>query len=445
MAPQVGGVPDFVDALRRRWLLALLVAVPLLAGVVGYAQSLPNDYTSEAVVSFTPKADSNVSGDTIRIVLPKYIASVTSPQTIRAAAARTTLSSGDVQNAVDASIPPDTTNLEISVKLHDPRQAQAVADYLTSAVLSAASTDQLLAADVSASAIVPSDPSGPNRKLIDVVGLALAVLLGILTAFLVERGSPRIQHAEDVVELTGQPVVGRIPRSRRARVDPIEALNSDPAMGGAVRNLRLYLDAELRSQPLQTLAITSPTAGDGKTTVAIALAAAIARLDAKVLLVDADLRRPRVASSFGLATDRHLGEVLRRHRSLDECVQPGPVPGLSVVVGTVIDDVGDLLARSFADVMAQARVAFDVIVVDCPPLLGSEDATTLTSMVDGCLMVVSHGAAANVVHQASIQLEVLPVRMLGVVLNRARDLVSGYSATYYSRATRPPDPRRLAR
>jgi polysaccharide biosynthesis transport protein len=431
LAQQVGGLPELVDTLRRRWLVAALVAVPLLIAVVVYSAALSDTYQAETVVAFSPKPPATVGGDTIRIVLPKYVAGVTSAQTVRRVAAQVGLTPRTLGGALDASIPADTTNLEIHVTLSSARQAAAAATALADTVLTAAESDDLLSAAVVSPATVPGSPSGPPRKLIDLVGLVLAALAGVLAAFLLERGSPRIRQAEDIVKLTGYPVIGRIPRSRALRVDPVEALN-DPAVGTAVRNLRLYLDAELRDQPLQTLAVTSPGVGDGKTTVAIALAAAIARLDAKVLLVDADLRRPRVASALGLETERSLGDVLTRKRTLAECVQTG-VAGLHVIVGSVVDDVGDLLARSFADVMAQAQLNYDVIVVDCPPLLGNEDATTVTSLVNGCLVVTSSGASARVVHQATLLLEALPVRVLGVVLNRARDLVSGYSATYYSR------------
>ena len=91
MAQQVGGVPELVDALRRRWLLALLVALPMLLGVVIYTQTLSDTYQAEAVVAFSPRPDVAVGGDTIRIVLPKYISSVTSAATIRSVASRTGL------------------------------------------------------------------------------------------------------------------------------------------------------------------------------------------------------------------------------------------------------------------------------------------------------------------------------------------------------------------
>jgi polysaccharide biosynthesis transport protein len=431
LAQQVGGLPELVDTLRRRWLLAALVAVPFVVAVVGYSASLANTYQAESVVAFTPRLPATIGGDTIRIVLPKYVAGVTAAQTVRQVAAQVGLTPHTLGGALDASIPADTTNLEIHVTLENARDAAAAATALAETALTASKSDDLLSAAVVSPATVPASPSGPHRKLIDLVGLALAVLAGVIVAFLVERGSPRIRQAEDIVKLTGYPVVGRIPRARSLRVDPVDALN-DPAVGTAVRNLRLYLDAELSTQPLQTLAVTSPGVGDGKTTVAIALAAAIARLNAKVLLVDADLRRPRVALALDLPDEPSLGDVLTRNRTLAECVQTGTA-GMHVVAGSVMNDVGDLLALSFSEVMAQARLDYDVVVVDCPPLLGSEDATTVTALVNGTLLVISNGSSARVVHQATLLLEALPVRVLGVVLNRARDLVSGYSATYYSR------------
>jgi polysaccharide biosynthesis transport protein len=436
VAEPAGGLPELVDALRRRWLLTILVALPMFLVVVIYAALLPNVYSAEVVVAFTPRPDVAVGGDTIRIVLPKYVASVTSPVTVTEVAREVGVPAPTLAAGVDASIPADTTNLEIHVELSDPADAAAASTALAQTVLDYAESDDLLTADVVSAAATPRQPSGPKRGLIDAVGLLLAVLAGVVTAFLVERGSPRVRRAEDIVKLTAHPVIGRIPRSRSAK-DPVAAL-TDPAMGAAIRNLRLYLDAELRSEPLQTLAITSPAVGDGKTTVSIALAAAIARLDAKVLLIDGDLRRPRVASALGMPVERSLGDVLTGRRRLADVIQPGPVPGLSVVLSNVMHDVGDVLARNFADVMTAARHDFDVVVVDCPPLLGNEDATTITSMVNGCLLVVSNGSSANVVHQAALLLETLPVRVLGVVLNRARDLLSGYSATYYSRRQEQP-------
>ena len=424
-------MPELLDALRRRWLVALLVAVPLLAGVVTYAQLLGDRYQAEAVVAFSPRPEVNIGGDTIRIVLPQYVAAVTSAATVRQVAQQTGLNSHTLGAGLDASIQADTTNLVIRVELSNPQQAADAASALADTVTTSAAADKLLTAAVVSPAIAPRGPSGPRRKLIDAVGLLLALILGALAAVLVERGRPRIRHVEDIVKLTSHPVVGRIPPSRSAR-DPVAALN-DPAFGTGVRNLRLYLDAELRSQPLQTLAVTSPGVGDGKTTISIALAAAVARLDAKVLLVDADLRRPRVASALNLPVERTLGDVLTGRLRLMECVQAGPVPGLSVVTGNVVDEAGDLLPRGFADVMGEARQHFDVVVVDCPPLLGSEDATTVTSLVNGCLVVVSTGSAAKAVHQANLVLEALPVRVLGFVLNRSRNLASGYTAAYAAR------------
>ena len=424
-------MPELLDALRRRWLVALLVAVPLAAGVVIYAQMLGDRYQAEAVVAFSPRPEVNIGGDTIRIVLPQYVAAVTSAHTVREVADRIGLNAHTLGAGLDASIEADTTNLVIRVEQSNPQRAAEAAGALADTVTASAESDKLLTAAVVSPAIAPRAPSGPRRKLIDAIGVLLALLFGALAAVLAERGRPRIRHVEDIVKLTSQPVVGRIPRSRTAR-DPVAALN-DPAFGTGVRNLRLYLDAELRSQPLQTLAVTSPGVGDGKTTISIALAAAVARLDAKVLLVDADLRRPRVASALNLPVERTLGDVLTGRLRLMECVQEGVVPGLSVVTGDVVEDAGDLLARGFADVMGEARQHFDVVVVDCPPLLGNEDATTVTSLVNGCLVVVSTGSAAKAVHQANLVLEALPVRVLGFVLNRSRDIVSGYTSAYTAR------------
>jgi capsular exopolysaccharide synthesis family protein len=175
--------------------------------------------------------------------------------------------------------------------------------------------------------------------------------------------------------------------------------------------------------------VTSSEPGEGKTTVASNFATAVARLEADVLLIDGDLRRPSVARVFNISAEKGLSEVLRDKVSLDDAVRPGPVHGLNLLPTAVDHDAGDLLARKFADVLRQARARFDVVVIDAPPLLGGDDARTLATMCDGVLLVVAAETSATSVTESAAALDTLGVRVLGVVANKLRP-TSGASGAY---------------
>lgn len=429
MAQDRGGLPELLDALRRRWLLAAAVALPLFGGVVFYAQSLPSAYDGEAIVAFSPKPDQDFGADIVRVTLPKYVAYVTARATTDRIAPSIGEATADLRGSVDASVATDTANLTITVRLPTADRAARAANAMAAEVVRFSDGDALLAGQVVSPALPQGQPASPPRKLLMAAGLVVAALAGSATAFVVERGLPRVRTANDVAALTGHPVVGRIPVSRALGRKPAEAL-ADPMVGAAVRTLRTHLERESRARPVHVLAVTSATAGDGKTTVAVTFAAAVARLDARVLLVDADLRRPRVAAAFEIPSAKGFAEVLRGTTRLADAVQRVGIKGLSVLPSQSDPDAGDLLARRFTEVLDEARDSYDVIIVDCPPILVGDDARTLATLADAVLLVVSAGSASGPVSEATAALDALGVRLLGVVVNKVRERVPRYASAY---------------
>ena len=418
-------LPLLVRDIRRRWKIALAVTVALVAGVVAYAQSLPNEYRSTVTVAFSPKPGSSFGGDTLRVVLPKYVAFVTAPATTRRVAAAEHVTSAKLSSALSASIGTDSGNLEINVRTDDPNEAARLVNAMASEVTDFAAADPLLDAVVVAPALADNAPVGPPRKLLAAAGVVVGALLGCAIAFLLERGRPRIRTWKDINVITGYPVVGRVPQSRTFKSAPIEAL-ADPEVGAAVRTLRTNLERLSRERPVHVLVVTSSLAGEGKTTVAASLAVTLARLEADVLLVDGDLRRPSVASTFGLGSvEGGLSDLLRGKVTLHQAVRPSSMRRLSLLPTAPDSDAGDLLARRFTEVVNEARARFDVIVVDAPPLLGGDDARTLATMCDGVLFVVSSETLTASVSEAAHALEGLGVRVLGAVGNKVRHGADG--------------------
>jgi Mrp family chromosome partitioning ATPase len=269
--------------------------------------------------------------------------------------------------------------------------------------------------------VVPRGPSGPPRKLIEFAALLVAVVVAVALAVLTERSRPRMRSWRDVAVVTGYPVVGRLPFSRRLRRATAGKAASDAKVGAAARSLRTNLERELGGMPHGVVVVASAMKGEGKTTVAGVLATALARMDRRVLLIDADLRTAGLSRALRVDETGGLAGLLRGGGDLFARLQPGWTEGLSVLPTATDADAGDLLARRFGEVLLRARDSFDLVVVDSPELLAADDAATLATLVDGVLMVVSDGTMAAPVSEAVLALHGLRVRVWGVVANRVRE------------------------
>lgn len=425
--PLALNLPDTLQAVRRRLLPALLVAVPFIAGTVYYAESLPAQYDGTAVVAFAPDVDADVSGDVVRTVAPKYVVYAGARATMDRVAPRIGEDAGQLDAATQASIATDTANLKITVRLRSAPRAARAANAIAADVIQFAAADPLLAATLVAPAVPPDQPSAPPRRLIEAGGILVAVVLGSVAALLLERGRPRIRTARDVVELTAWPVIGRIPRARALRARPLAAL-ADPAVGAAVRSLRTVLLQEMQPGESLTVGVTSGVPGEGKTTTAVSLAAAAARIDVRVVLVDGDLRRPGVARAFGIQPTPGVAQVLRGTVALVDALRPSRIVGLDILPTAADSDAGDLIPRRFGEVLGDLRTKYDVVFVDCPPLLTGDDARTLATQVDAVLLVVSAGTGTSELDEAAAVLNSLRVRVLGCVLNQTRQRTRAYGA-----------------
>lgn len=186
------------------------------------------------------------------------------------------------------------------------------------------------------------------------------------------------------------------------------------------------------------ISITSSQPREGKSTVAANLAAAFARQGARTLLVDADLRRPEAHRILGGSNRRGLGTLLRGDCDWRQAAQSSGVPLLWLMAaGPAVSDEPELLARGFSAALELLRAHFDVVVVDCPPLLGFSDALTIAAAVDEVLVVVRAGATPReFVLQALEQLRQVRARVGGVILNGVSSRLSAYY-DYYRETARP--------
>jgi capsular exopolysaccharide synthesis family protein len=428
VARETATAADLVEGLRRRWPLALLVALPMFAAVVTYAETLPSTYESSAVVALTPRPDIDVGGDVLRVVVPKYVAYLGARPALSAVAERAGVDPDELRGGVDVSVAPDTSQLEIVVEMLSAADAAAAARELAEEAVSLSASDRLLEADVLVPAVAVQDPAGPPRRLIEAGGLLLALLAGAALALVVDRSQPRVSTTDNLAAVTGVRTLAALPRTRKLR-QPAHVALDDPLVSASIGTLLVQLDSESRLQPVRVLAVTSPSPGDGKTTVATALATGLAKLEVRVLLLDADLRRPRAAQQLGMSSDGPgLGEVLEGTVPIGQVMRSHQPSNLYVVPTQPHADAGNLLARRLKQVLSDVSDQFDIVVLDCPPVLATDDALVVTVICDATLLVVDRGSRSVQAQAAASTLLGLKVRVLGSVLNRARQGAGGAQA-----------------
>lgn len=399
-----------------------MIAIGLFVGATLYVEALPSQYEGVAVVAYAPRADVPTAGaDTVRLVVPKYVSFLASPQTRSAVAGEIGLRLEDLQGALEASPGTDSGNLEIAVTLTSPSLAARAANAFAEAAIDFSEGDELVRGELVAAALTPTEPAGPPRRLFEAASLLVGVLLGIVVSLLLERARPRVRSWRDIYRISGLTVVGRIPRSRTLKSRPTEGF-TDPIVGAAFRNLRTNVEraAQGREEELGVVVVASATSGDGKTTVACLFAEALARLGRRVLLVDGDLHRPNMSRMLRREISGGLAAVLRQEVSLADEVEAGWTDNLDILATRADPQGGDLVANRFALFLTEARKTHDVIVVDTPPLLGTDEGRTIATLATGVLFVVRAGTVTGPVNEGILALEALKVPMLGAVGNALR-------------------------
>ena len=287
---------DLVDALRWYWKFALVVALCVTAGGVAYAETLPSEYDGTAVVAFVPRP--GVGSDVVRVVVAKYETYVGSRALAVRLARDLDIPVSKLDAAVSTGTAQETGNLTIRVRLRDAVTAAAAANAYAQAALDRAQGDELVSADVTAPALPVTGPSAPPRRLIEVAALLAGIVAGGAVAFVIARARPRFRSPRELAETTGYPVIARLPSAKALRSSPIRAA-SDPRLVPSVRGMQAALEPQLLDRN-GVIAITSPAREDGRTSTAVLLAEGLCRAGRSVLLVDADLRNPRVGKLAGI-------------------------------------------------------------------------------------------------------------------------------------------------
>ena len=436
-------------AWKRRWLV-LLVVLLCAGSSTAFALTRTPEYESTATIAVTPDADEQqtpIPEDALSALLGTYAQTAQSGSNVEAAEEE--LGGPISTDAITTSTEAGTGILRISARDPDPEEAAEVTGAVATAFQDSISDNQLLVTDIVSAPTVATTPVQPRPPLIIAVGTLIGLVAAIILAVALDHFRRRIETSEDIGELTGVPVVGRLPRQRELANRPARVVwgsHEMPGMQETLRALRTNLEF-LTDTSRPAIQVTSPFAGEGKSTLAANLGIAFAQIGVKTLVVDCDLRRPRQHEILGVENDRGVSNLLA---APDGEVEPKPTefPLLSVVPsGPIPPNSTELLHIRFTSVLRQLRRTDAMIIIDTPPLLPVSDARLVAPDVDGVLMVVTAGERRPAeVRSALESLEMVSARILGVVLNQSGQSVEGREEYgYYYGARNGDEPQRERR
>jgi capsular exopolysaccharide synthesis family protein len=301
------------------------------------------------------------------------------------------------------------------------------------------------------SALVPTSPVRPRIMYNIEVSLLVGLVLGVTLALVLESMDTSIKSAEDMERISGVPTLAVVPMARsswlsrgmagrqmkEASVESIVLRHPTSSLAEAFHILRTAILLSAAPRPPQAVLVTSAQPGEGKTCTAVNLAIGLAQRGVPVVLVDADLRRPGVSRALDIsANGAGLSTTLSGGHTLDDAIfKHETVPNLWVLpAGPEAPNPADLLSSpAMQKVLTELRGRFEHIIVDSAPLLLVTDATILSRMVDGTVLVVESGVMARrgLVRARRI-LESAGGRILGGVLNKWDARSEGYYAYYGS-------------
>jgi capsular exopolysaccharide synthesis family protein len=319
--------------------------------------------------------------------------------------------------------------------------AQKMSKYLPSTVLKDAQGRSVITVNIPHFATVPSSPVTPNKVLNIGLGLVVGLLIGVGVAVLREVLDNTIKGPSDFEEM-GLAVLGLVPFDKRTPRSPI-AFRSDPHSGRseAYRQMRTNLQFVDVDNPPRIIAVTSAIPGEGKTTTAINLAAALAEAGARVCLVEADLRRPSIAKALGLVGDVGFTTVVIGKAPVETVLQNAGRNLAVLTSGPIPPNPSELLISQHArQVIADLSRNVDFTIIDTPPLLPVTDGAEMATVADATLLV--HRASKTTRDQAARSIKALDKvgrRPVGVILNMITRTAGryDYEYSYYYTAYRP--------
>ena len=440
-------------ALRKNWLILLLLLVVGGGSGFGLALTVPAKYQSSTQLYVSARTEGAAAGDLVQgttfaqQVVASYVAVATTSLVLDPVVEQLGLpiSSSSLAAQLSVRTPANTVMIDIAATDRDPEQAARIADAvaksLSEVVQNVLEKPQqgtmrsTVTVTVVQSAIVPTSPSSPNLTLYAAGGAVLGLGLGVVIAAIRTLLDTRVRTLADLRASVDAPILGGILFDPGSRRQPL-VVQDDPGSPQAesYRMLRTNLDFISTKGQSRSFVVTSAMPVAGKSTVSANLAVALARSGARVAVVEADLRKPRVADYLGISSGLGLTDVLVGRAELADVMRKWRIGELYVLpAGTPPPNPSELLGSSvMSRVIDELNRYFDVVLFDTPPLLPVTDAAVLAARTHGAVLVAASGRtkrqevveAAQVLRRAGVTLSGVVMTMLSA------KSTNGYGAAF---------------
>lgn len=428
-------VQGFLRVLRERWIVVLAAA--LVGGLLGVGLYFlrPVEYTAR--ITMYVSAQSGNSADTAYLGgqlsqqrVKSYVELIGDPRVSDEVVRRLKLpaTSEEVSSKITATSSLNSVVINVAVVDTDPQRAVTIVNTVGDVMIGL--VDELerptsptgvppVAVRVVQPAKTPVTPSSVGIEVLAALGVAMGLAVGIGVALLRNTFDTSVKSLESLEATSGAPNLGLIAYDP-AIARSTSTVQSDPQALSleAYRQLRTNLQFVNVGRPRRLLVVSSSVSGEGKTTTVANLAVAISATGQRVLLIDADLRRPRLSGLFGSDSSAGLTTLLAGRARLDQVIQWSPAGGFDYISsGSLPPNPSELLSSDpMKALLADLRSHYDVILLDTPPLLPVTDAAALAPATDGVILVCRYGTTSRTeIERAVRSISAVSVPVLGTV------------------------------
>lgn len=423
---------QYVQVLRRGWLTLVLAVVVTLGVAAALLALLPVSYEAETRIYVSVEdAENNALGQGA-IYSQELVRSFVELAQSSAVLGPVTQELGlddtpwELADRVGVAAQTGTVILEVTVTDEDPEQAAAIAGSVAQSlevVVQSLTTSSAGGGNVTLTTVeepyAPESPSFPQPISILGLGLLAGLAIGVVILALREVLDTRVRSEEDVAKVSDLAQLGGVPRDDQLeRGQLIVQAPVGSALAESFSTLGTNLQFLAVGQAARSFVISSSIQGEGKSSIAVNLAISLRDAGQRVLLVDADLRRPMVAEMLGLEGAVGLTDVLRGQVELPDVIQYWGPEELEVLpAGTIPPNPLELLgSESMAELVGALQREYEIIIFDSPPLLPVSDARVLGSLCSGLLLVVGVGRVRSPQLQKAIEaVHIVDVALFGLV------------------------------
>ncbi|WP_017792541.1 polysaccharide biosynthesis tyrosine autokinase [Leucobacter salsicius] len=456
-------------ALKKRWYL--IAAAAALGGIAGLTMSLLTTPVFQSTATLFISISQGSTGSDLnqgtayaQNQMQSFARLATSSRVLEPVIEELHLdmTPKELARNVEVITPTNTVILSIQAASTSPERAAAVANSIAESLaetvkeVSPTGTEGApsIAATLVDTAVVPEYQISPNKSRDTLLAAAVGFLLGVAAALIYSLLDTRIPNAAALRAAVPLPVLGSISRVRNGKQGVGLVVAHDPLghMSEEFRRVRSALTYAGVSDRLQRILITSTTESEGKSTFSANFALTLAELRSRVLLIDADFRKPRITDIFGVEGAVGLTSVLLGDATFEQAKIQRRGTSLDILTaGTVPPNPSEMLTsdamRRLIDAVA---LEYDYVIIDSPPILSVADAGLTSPLVDGALLVVDAGRTRrSQLAQAVTSFESAGGQIIGVVLNKARQrrstdgyYMEGSKSTHAAATGSPVHPRR---